>query len=106
MKPNGPVAAIILAAGVGSLVLGILTCWAEGNEKFKDSLAYDLEVGPLAGKTIWATAAFLITWGAGTALLRRRNVALNTVVLVAGVLVILGLIGTFAPFFQLFAPEE
>jgi hypothetical protein len=39
-------------------------------------------------------------------MLRNRNVNMNTVLIVSGVLVVLGLIGTFAPFFQLFLPEE
>ena len=32
--------------------------WAEASVSFKDSLAYDLEVGPLSGKTLWAAFAF------------------------------------------------
>ena len=28
-KPEGPIAAAIIAAGIGALVLGILTMWAE-----------------------------------------------------------------------------
>ena len=105
-RPSGPVAAVLLATGIGALVLAVLTCWAEASEGFKESLAYSDRVGPLAGKTIWATAAFLISWGGLTALWGKRDVDLNKVLIASGVLLALGLVGTFAPFFEMFAPEE
>jgi len=105
-KPNGPVAAVLLATGIGGLVLAVLVVLAEAKESFAESLAFDQEVGPLSGKTIWATVAFLGSWGILTLLLRRREVDLTKVIAVSAVLVALALIGTFAPFFELFAPEE
>jgi len=105
-KPNGPVAAVLLAAGIGAVVLAVLTVLASSSESFAESLAYDLEVGPLSGKTIWATAAFLGSWGVLTAVLRKRDLDLGKVALVTGILIGIGLIGTFAPFFEMFAPAE
>jgi hypothetical protein len=49
---SGPAAAAILAAGIGALVLGILTTWAEASEGFKEDLQWNDKVGPLSGKTI------------------------------------------------------
>lgn len=106
MRPNGPVAAVLLATGIGALVLAVLIVVAEANESFKDSLAYDVEVGPLSGKTIWATVAFLGSWAGLTIGLRTRDVDMTKVLIVAGLLLVLGLVGTFSPFFELFAPEE
>ena len=40
------------------------------------------------------------------AVLRRRDVNLRTAWLITLVLLALGLLGTFSPFFELFAPEE
>ena len=105
-KPSGPVAAVMLAAGIGSLVLAGLVIAAEASESFAMSLAYDLEVGPLSGKTLWAAGAFFASWGVLTAVLRKRDVELGKVAIIAGVMVGLALIGTFSPFFELFAPEE
>lgn len=105
-RPNGPVAAVLLATGIGSLVLAILVVWAEASESFADSLAYSDRVGPLSGKTIWAVVAFLVSWAGLHAVLRRRDVNLHTVWLITLVLLALGLLGTFSPFFELFAPEE
>jgi len=106
VRPNGPVAAAVLAAGIGSLVLAILVVIAEASVSFADSLAYSERVGPLGGKTIWAVVAFLGSWlGLGIAL-RNRDVNLRTVTIVAAVLIALALIGTFSPFFELFMAEE
>ena len=105
-RPNGPVAAALLATGIGSLVLAIMVIVAEASESFKESIAYSDDVGPLSGKTIWAVVAFVVSWGVLGAVLRRRDVDLNKIALIAGVLLALALIGTFAPFFEMFAPEE
>jgi len=105
VRPNGPVAAVLLATGIGSVVLAVLVVLAEAKEKFADSLAYDLEVGPLSGKTIWATAAFLVSWAVLALVLRRRDVSLGGVAVVTGILLAIALVGTFSPFFELFAPD-
>jgi len=105
-RPDGPVAAVLLATGIGSLVLAILVVWAEASESFKDSLAYSDRVGPLAGKTIWAVVAFVISWAGLHAGLRRRDVNLRAVWMITLALLALGLLGTFSPFFELFAPAE
>jgi hypothetical protein len=99
------VAAVLLASGIGAVVLAVLTVLASSSESFAESLAYDLEVGPLSGKTIWAVAAFLGSWGLLTAVLRKRDLDLGKVALVTAILIGVALVGTFAPFFELFAPE-
>jgi hypothetical protein len=102
-KPSGPIAAVLIAAGIGALVLAILTVWAEANEGFKDWLAYSERVGSLSGKTILATVAFLVSWGALSVGLRGRQVSLAKATAITLVLLALGYLGTFAPFFELFA---
>jgi hypothetical protein len=104
-RPNGPVAAVLLATGIGSLVLAVLVVWAEASESFKDSLAYSDRVGPLSGKTIWAVVAFVVSWAGLHAGLRRRDVNLRAVWMITLALLALGLLGTFSPFFELFAPD-
>jgi hypothetical protein len=105
LRPSGPVAAVLLATGIGALVLAILVVVAESSESFANSLAYSDRVGPLSGKTIWAVVAFLGSWGILALAFRNRNPALKAVVIAAGVLLALAFIGTFSPFFQLFAPD-
>ena len=104
-RPSGPVAAVLLATGIGSLVLGILVIISEASESFADSLAYSERVGPLSGKTIWAVAAFVGSWAILGVLLRSREVDLRKVTIVAAILIALAFLGTFEPFFHLFASE-
>ena len=105
-RPDGPVAAVLLATGIGSLVLAVLVVWAEASESFADSLAYSDRVGPLSGKTIWAVVAFVISWAGLHAVLRRRDVNLRAVWMITLALLALALLGTFSPFFELFAPDD
>lgn len=106
VRRDGPAAAAMLAAGIGSLVLAVLVVVAEANESFKESLAYSDRVGPLSGKTIWAVVAFAVSWLVLGIVLRRRDVDLGKVAIITSVLVGLALIGTFSPFFEMFQPEE
>jgi len=104
-RPEGPVAAALLATGVGSLVLAILVVIAEAKESFAMSLAYSDRVGPLSGKTIWAVVAYAGSWAILAVALRGRRMNLRAVAVVAGVLLALALVGTFSPFFELFTSE-
>jgi hypothetical protein len=106
VRPSGPVAAVLLATGIGTLVLAILVIISEASVSFADSLAYSERVGPLAGKTIWAVVAFLGSWLVLGIALRGREVDLRKVTIVAAVLIALALVGTFSPFFELFTASE
>jgi hypothetical protein len=103
--PSGPAAAAILAVGIGSLVLGILTTWAEASEGIAEDLQWNDRVGPLSGKTIIATIGFFASWIVLHLVWRRSNPPLRTIVLISTILIVLGLIGTFPTFFEQFAPE-
>ena len=104
-KPFGPAAAIILAAGIGAFVLGLLTTLAEAEEGFKDWLTFNLRVGALSGKTVLAVSAFFASWALLSWFLLGKNPPWKTVLWIAGVLIGLGLLMTFPTFFQAFAPE-
>jgi hypothetical protein len=102
-RPSGPAVAIILAAGIASLCLGLLTTLAEANEGIADTLNFDTSVGPLMGKTVVTIITFFFFWALLTVLLWRRNPPLRTAVLVAGVMIACGFLLTFPKFFELFA---
>jgi hypothetical protein len=104
-KPFGPVAAVFVAAGFGSLVLGILTTWAEASESFAKKLDWHNPVGPLSGKTIVSAGSFLVAWAILTVLWRGKDPSPRTVYFVTGLMVVLGILGTFPTFFDLFAPS-
>jgi hypothetical protein len=103
--PDGPAAAALLATGLGSLVLAILVVIAEASESFANSLAYNERVGPLSGKVTWAVVAYVGSWLVLWGVLRRRAFPLATAAIACAILVGLALIGTFSPFFQLFASD-
>jgi hypothetical protein len=104
-KPFWPVAAAFLGAGFGALVLGVLTTLAEASSSLKDWLAFSSQVGPLSGKTIIAVAAWLVAWAVLSVTLRGRDIKPQTVYWITGLMVALGLLGTFPSFFERFAKE-
>jgi hypothetical protein len=105
-RPNGPAMAAILAAGIGAFVLGLLTTWAAASESFaQDVLKLDNGVGPLSGKTTFAVIAYVVAWAVLTPVLWRRNLPFNNVMIVAGLLIAAGFVGTFPEFFEAFESE-
>lgn len=104
-KPEGPISAAIIAAGVGAAALGLLTTLAEANTTVKDWLQWNDRVGPLSGKTLLAVATWLVAWAVLHLTLRARPVETRRALIIALVLIGLGVLGTFPTFFQVFAPE-
>jgi hypothetical protein len=111
-KPNGPAAASILAAGVGTLVLGLMTTLAEASVDIKNALDFSKNygigsgVGPLSGKAIVAVIAYFVAWGIAGYLWRGREVNFGRVFTVTLVLIAIGFALTFPPVFVLFEPKE
>jgi hypothetical protein len=104
-KPNGPAAAALLAAGAGSLALGIFTVWNEASTGMHDLLELDTGVGPLSGKTLFAIVAYVVAWLILAPLMWRRTLSWTPVLILTAVLLIGGYIGTFPEFFKLFASD-
>lgn len=102
-KPNGPALAALLAAGIGSASLGILTTLAEASTTIKDALVLSKPVGPLSGKTIYAVVAWLVAWVVLAFLWRGKQLEPRAAYVATFVLVAIGLLGTFPVFFEAFA---
>lgn len=107
-KPNGPVAASFIAAGVGSLVLGIFVVLNEVSPDINNFLKFDANfglgkgVGPLSGKVILAIIAFVVSWGILHLRLRGEEVDFKKALTVSMILVGLGFLLTFPPVFLIF----
>jgi hypothetical protein len=101
-RPEGPIAAAIIAGGVGAAALGVVTTLAEASARVSDWLAWSDRVGPLSGKTILAVVVWLVAWAVLHAVLRRRPYETRRALVVSLVLIGLGVLGTFPTFFQLF----
>jgi hypothetical protein len=104
-KPEGPIAAAILAGGIGCLALGLLTTLAEASSSFSDWLSWDDDVGPLSGKTALAVIVWLVSWAVLHVVYRAKPFETRRALTIALVLVALGVLGTFPTFFQIFAPD-
>jgi hypothetical protein len=103
--PNGSAAAAFLAGGIGAFAVGLMTTLAEASSAVADMLRFSAPVGPLSGKTTVAVIVWLIVWGVLGGLWKGKEVDFGKVSLAAFILLALGLLGTFPPFFELFAAE-
>ena len=117
-KPNGPVVAAFLAAGIASLVIGIGVVLNEASAPIKAAIGIDFNaflqfdknfgfgsgVGSLSGKVGLAIIAFVVSWVLLHLWLRGKEVNFRTGFVAALVLVGLGFALTFPPIFKLFAP--
>lgn len=104
-KPDGPGAAAMIAAGIGVFILGFFTTAAVISGGIKSFLAWwewGQGVGPLAGKSTLAILAWLISWLILDLLWRKKDVDLKTAFYIGLGLGVLGAIGTFPTFFELF----
>jgi len=107
-KPNGPVAAAFVAAGIGSLVLGIFVVLSDAFTGINDFLKFDAHyglgsgVGPLSGKVVLGTLAFVVSWVVLHFYARGKEVDFGRWFAVALILVFAGFALTFPPIFDVF----
>lgn len=103
-KPEGPIAAAIIAGGIGCAAVGFFTTLAEASTGAKDWLQWNDRVGPLSGKTIMAVIVWLASWAVLHVLYRDRPYETRKAFTIAVALIGVGVLGTFPTFFKLFAP--
>jgi hypothetical protein len=105
-RPDGPGSAAVIAAGIGIFVLGLFTVLSEVSEGihvFLEDLDFGQGVGPLAGKTILAAAAFFVSWAILGIIWRGKDTDIKRSFWVGLGLGIIGAILTFPPVFTAFA---
>jgi uncharacterized membrane protein len=100
-KPDGPAGAAMVAAGAGTFVLGLFTLLNELSTGVNKLLnAFDTGgVGPLSGKSILASIAFIVVLGALWALWRDKDVDLKKMFWIGIGLGVVGALLTFPPIF-------
>jgi hypothetical protein len=101
-RPSGPAAAVLLAAGLGCFVLGLLSVLTAASAGVSDALTLSERVGDVSGITTAAALIFVAAWAVLTLVWRRADPPLVRVAAAGGLLLALGLLGTFPPFFNLF----
>ncbi len=94
--------AAILASGIGCLALGLFTCLARALAPINAALSFYDPTGSLSGETTLAVVSWLAAWAILHRLWTRQQVDFGKVFVATLLLIGLGLLGTFPPFFQLF----
>lgn len=97
---NGGAAAAVLAAGIGTAVLGLLTMLAAASKGIGAALNFYAPAGPLSGKSTVTVIVWLAVWIVLQLAWRNRQVAPGALTWITLVLVALGLLGTFPPVFE------
>lgn len=99
---NGAGAAAVLAAGIGSFVLGVGDVAADKVAAVKAVFSFYKPAGPLSGVTTVAIVAWLIAWALLNRRWRNKDVQMARTNAIAYVLLGLALLLTFPPFADLF----
>ena len=102
---NGPAAATFIAGGIGAAALGLIVPLSEAIPAFKTWLTWNKDVGPLSGKTIIPTLLFFVVWVVLGAFFRGKNTNMRMALTVGFVGLIIGLLGTFPPIYDLFTAK-
>lgn len=99
---NGAAAAAILAAGIGSFILGLVTTLAAMSEAVASGLNWYRPAGPLSGKTSLAVIVWLVAWVVFHTRWKDTQIPFNHIFIITLVLIGLGLLLTFPPIFEAF----
>lgn len=97
---NGPAAAAILAAGIGSFVFGLATTLEHTAATGREVLALNPAVGSHSGTVALSVLIWLGVWVALDGRWKTAHVNFARVFVGALVLIALGCLGTFPPFYQ------
>jgi hypothetical protein len=99
--PNGPGAAAILAAGIGSLALGVFAFAGDAVPAILRAFNFWNPTGPLSGVTLCAVLVWLVAWFYLSRRWQAVNVNLTRINTVSFVMLIAGLLLTFPPFMDM-----
>jgi hypothetical protein len=96
---DSAVSAAFVAAGIGSVVLGIFVVLNETSPAINSFLRWVGPVGPLSGKVGLSVIAFVVSWVGLHFAFRDRAVKLTTMFTISLVLIAIGVALTFPPVF-------
>lgn len=99
---TGPAAAALVASGIGTLVIGLMTTGAVISEGLKTFLNWWDPAGPLTGKTGVGVIVWLISWIVTHTLWKDRDSDLGKAFTITLILIGLGVLLTFPPVFEAF----
>jgi hypothetical protein len=92
----------VLAAGLGSFTLGLLSVLTAASSSVSSALTFSERVGDLSGVTTLTVVVYAGAWALLALRWRRANPPLMRIATATAILIGLGLLGTFPPFFNAF----
>ena len=96
---NGSAVAAVLAAAIGSMAMGAVVILNEAGV-FAAPTLYE-PAGGVTGRTALATLIWLVAWGVLHARWKSRDVRSRSAYALSIVLIVLGILGTFPPVWEL-----
>jgi hypothetical protein len=99
--PNGPGAAAILAAGIGSGALGVLAFAGDTFPAVRRALTFWTPTGPLSGVSLLTIVVWLVAWYGLSRRWGTSDVSLLRINVAAFLLLVLGVLLTFPPVMDL-----
>ena len=97
---NGRAAAAVVSGGIGCLSLGFFSTLGESSQAAGRILNFYNPVGNLTGKTIMSVVVWFISWAILDRIWKNKEVNFGKWCALALVMVGLGFLGTFPPFFD------
>jgi hypothetical protein len=98
---SGPASAAILAAGIGSFVFGLVSLLTETIDAIGNFLNWIKPVGDLSGKSIVSVVLWLVAWVIFGSAWKGRDIPIVRCLVITAVLLVVGLVFTFPPFFEM-----
>lgn len=102
---TGLAAAAMIAAGIGTLTIGLMTTGAEISAGLKNALKFYAPSGPLSGKTTVGIVVWLVGWILLSTIWKNKQYNLGKAFNITLVLIALGLLLTFPPLYTALAPK-
>ncbi len=104
-KASGIAMAAILSGTIGCFTIGLMIVFAEASKNFKDWLNWWNPAGPLVGKTGMGVIVWLVSWMILYFLFGKKEKKVKPIAIFSFVLLILALLFSFPPFFDLFTSK-
>lgn len=105
-KTNGPAAAAILSAGIGCFIFGLSIVLAVVSPGIKNLLNWYNPAGPLSGKAGVGVISWIVTWIVLSLIWKKNELNMKTILVISFILIGLGFLGSFPPFFEAFEPHK
>lgn len=98
LRPSGPAAAAILAAGIGCCAMGVMAVLGDALPYLANLLIFYQPTGSLSGVSTVAILLWLVSWLILGRLWRRKTLAMRRVNVAAFALLAFGILLTFPGF--------